>query len=308
MKFLLNFGKSLRVRGPYESIHLQDERRLVIRSPNDESLKLLLKIGDLAKSMAPLTSRMRIKSLTKDTSANLAHTCYGLADMSKFLLNQNHEYVALGCFTTDPLEKEFSILRQGCGGSYFITVQQALNKNEIRKTKLCLQQNPSICFAPERASCGGHQCSKCLFTPNESLCSLIENLPQLEYNLPVDIKLVLVYIAGYVMRHTECEDDTFCIYSKYGSYLKSLNRSGLKIPGDCACLWSFFCYIVFHDLADLTCRTSLCRVFLLISEFYEFNISQSQSRILCNIFFNNYSSLYSPRSARESRQKILKLS
>ena len=67
------------------------------------------------------------------------------------------------------------------------------------------------------------------------------------------MKLVLVFVVGYVMRYNECDDDIFCIYFKYGSYLKSFNRSSLKIPGDCACLWLFFCYIVFHDLVELTC-------------------------------------------------------
>ena len=42
----------------------------------------------------------------------------------------------LGNFSTDPLEKEFSKLRQGSGGTYFITVQQILEKVNISEAKL----------------------------------------------------------------------------------------------------------------------------------------------------------------------------
>ena len=34
----------------------------------------------------------------------------------------------LELFTSNPLEKQFGKLRQGCGGTYFITVQEILEK------------------------------------------------------------------------------------------------------------------------------------------------------------------------------------
>ena len=41
-------------------------------------------------------------------------------------------------FTSDPLEKQFGKLQRGCGHTYFITVQQILEKVRIAKTKLLL--------------------------------------------------------------------------------------------------------------------------------------------------------------------------
>ena len=43
-----------------------------------------------------------------------------------------------------PLEKQFGKLRQGCGGTYFITVQQMLEKVGIAKTKLLLNLDLNI--------------------------------------------------------------------------------------------------------------------------------------------------------------------
>lgn len=50
----------------------------------------------------------------------------------------------LGIFTSDPLGKQFDKLRQGCGGTYFITVQQILEKVEIAKKKLLLNLDMNI--------------------------------------------------------------------------------------------------------------------------------------------------------------------
>ena len=55
------------------------------------------------KPMAHQTGK-RVKSSTRDTSYNLAQTYYGLVELSLYLL-RSHEYVMLGSFTTDPLEK-----------------------------------------------------------------------------------------------------------------------------------------------------------------------------------------------------------
>lgn len=45
---------------------------------------------------------------------------------------------------------------------------------------------------------------------------------------------------------------TGCIY---GSFLKTTDR-GLKIPGDKVCQWTFYSYIIIHEVVNDTCRTS----------------------------------------------------
>ena len=46
----------------------------------------------------------------------------GLVDLTRHLLDTTHDYVFLGEYSTDPLEKEFGKLRQGAGYSYILTV------------------------------------------------------------------------------------------------------------------------------------------------------------------------------------------
>ena len=90
-------------------------------------------------------------------------------------------------------------------------MQQALSKVEIHKTKLCLVQNVDIFHAENVVS--GHSCSMCTFKPDERLCDIIDNLPRLESEIAVDVKMALVYVAGYVHRNEGCLDETHNIYS-----------------------------------------------------------------------------------------------
>ena len=106
----------------------------------------------------------RIKSLTRDTSLALEHTCNGLIELSEILLLSGQQYVLLGEFTTDYLEATIGELRQGSGGTYFITVQNALEKLRIRKTQLLMQINPEGVIDETT----GHECEKCHYDLEQS--------------------------------------------------------------------------------------------------------------------------------------------
>ena len=48
----------------------------------------------------------------------------GLVALTKYLIDvEGYQYVCLGEFSTDPLQKLFGKLRQGSGGTYFINAQ-----------------------------------------------------------------------------------------------------------------------------------------------------------------------------------------
>ena len=89
-----------------------DPSQAVINNPNDNRLNLILQFGDMALKMAGPKGK-RIKQLSKDIATCIHQTCYGLVDLCRYLLNTMQNYVLLGQFTSDHLEKEYSILRQG---------------------------------------------------------------------------------------------------------------------------------------------------------------------------------------------------
>ena len=103
----------------------------------------------------------------------------------------DHEYVLLGDFTTDDLGNKFGSLRQGSGGTYFITVQNVLEKLHIEKTRL-LHLTVDI----SELNVDG-------YLLDEEACNVFDTLPHIETNISTDVKMSLVYIAGYVTRNDD---------------------------------------------------------------------------------------------------------
>ena len=102
-----------------------------------------MKLGEMAVGMKK-RGKHRIRSLTAETATSMWHVCNGFVDLARYLLNAGNEYVILGWFTTDPLERCFGKLRQGSGGTYFITVESAIEKIRIQREKYAKKTNARL--------------------------------------------------------------------------------------------------------------------------------------------------------------------
>ena len=132
--------------------------------------------------------------------------------------------------------------------------------------------------------------------------------------IPLEVKMSLFHIAGYVTRKDpplEEEDllENTNFYSvKYGQYTSNLDRGLLKIPHDRACQWVFFSYVMFSVVKEKVCRSSLCSIFMEISDHFQFNMKKSHGTALANIFLKQLCKSVTPRDGKESKQKVIKLS
>lgn len=307
IELVLTWWKIVNVRATSMDIRLRDPLRASISDPGDDRLQTLLNFGEMALEMAGPQGK-RQKQLTRDTAKALHHTSNGLVSLCRHLLSTSHTYVLLGQFSTDPLEKEFSKLRQGSGGTYFINVQQIVEKTNINRSKLLLSLKADIDSEEP-----GHSCSDCAFElqNHEQACEAVDNIQQLEGSLPEETKATLLYIAGYVtFKHPESEDigQTTFYFQKFGGYLESLDRGGLTVSSDRACQWTIFSYIVFNLVKNSVCRSSFMKVALTLSDMFEFMMDERHARILANIFLKNFVRAATPRSTKEPSLKRLKLS
>ena len=270
----------------------------------------MLEHGNFFKDISKKPGGKRIKTLTKDTATALHHTLNGLSDLAKHLLSTTHKYVMLGQQTTDPLEKEFGKLRQGSGGTYFITVQQILEKLDIKKARLLLKLNVNP--ADFRVD-PGHSCDRCLYQMDDKTIDTLDSLADLEKSVHSSIKTSLVHIAGYLSRKDEMSEQslmecTTFYYEKYGSFTKDIDRGGLNVPSDKCVQWAIFSYIIFNLVRDHVCRKSLSNILYQVSYLYSFSMSRKNCDTLSNIFLNNHCKSSTPRSSKEPAQKVLKLS
>ena len=117
------------------------------------------------------------KQLSQNTATVIDRACNGIVSLRRHFLATSKKYVLLGQFSTDPLEKEFGKLRQGSGGTYFINVQQCIEKLHIKQTSLLLNQNVNI---DEFSVNLGHQCTSCDYKLCGESLEIFDNLENLE--------------------------------------------------------------------------------------------------------------------------------
>ena len=311
LSLVIKFWTIMNVKSEGADIRHNNPLEEVIRNVEDERLDFLQKFGIMAKSMAGKQGQ-RYKQFTRDTGNALHHTCFGIVDLVHHLLTiKKFRYVPLGKFTTDILEKFFGKLRQGSGGSYFITVQQIIEKVNIKRASLLLSHED----ISDLKGTEGHQCDSCDFILDEEGVEIFDNLAELESSINLDTKMSLVYISGYVSRHDdslsekELLEETMFYVEKYGEVVKELDRGGLKYPTDTVCQWSFFCYSMFMSVRNKVCKKSLSDIFMLIADHHNMKlIQQHHAVILSNIFLNNFCKDENPKSTKEGSLKVLKLS
>ena len=225
-------------------------------------------------------------------------------------MDSSHQYFILSEFSTDPLEKEFSKLRQGSEGTYFITVQQVIEKLNISRAKLLISlDNLAVDFSVDTAHC----CLNCGFLMDESSAEIFDKLLDLESFISPDTSMALIYISGYTTRN-------IMSYQKMSFWKRPLfttknmdntdliDRGGLNIFSDNTCQWVIHSFLIFNTIKGLVCRTSLSNILIMVSEFYNFEMQRHHRNILSNIFLNNLCQLQTPRSNKKPAQKILKLS
>ena len=138
-----------------------------------------------------------IKQLSKHTATTIHDTCNRIVSLCWHLLATRHKYVLLGQFTTDIIEKEFSIFLEGSGGIYFINIQQCIEKLHFKQISLLLNQNVNIDTFDIKPA---HQCTFCDYKLWKEGSEIFDNLENLKPSLSDGIKMTLVYIAGYFTR------------------------------------------------------------------------------------------------------------
>ena len=106
------------MKNPRKNQAHNDGTRVIIKMPDDPRIKFLLDVAAKADGMRP-TTNPKVCSLTSDTAKFLAHICRGAVDLTRYLLASGNEYVMLGWFFTDPLERAFGKLRQDSGERAF---------------------------------------------------------------------------------------------------------------------------------------------------------------------------------------------
>ena len=120
----------------------------------------------------------RVRQLSKDTATAIYNTNMGIAELARFFLDKRkYDYVCLGEFSTDPLEKEFSKFRQVPRGTYFLNAQQVTEQLRISNAKFQMKLNDERESGLDQSD---HQCNDCEYSLDEESSETFANLSDFE--------------------------------------------------------------------------------------------------------------------------------
>ena len=194
---------------------------------------------------------------------------YFFANLLSYLLPNTLELA----FERSWILKEFTKLRQGSGGTCFITVQQ--NFKKVWKTKLLLQ----IYIKIDGLSC--HSSSKCGFLSNECICEVTYNLQEMQKRLTKSDLMSSIQIAGCVERIDD-NCDSYLYTKGHGSSLLEIYRRGLEVPGDT--ISQFFIYVTFYQASEIICCIYFTNILMIASDIYRLDINRNRGLILNNYY------------------------
>lgn len=307
---VLKLWKVFNTKTLSQSVRLRDPERAPITLTEKRQVEILRRWAFQAMAMKPSTGP-RCHCLTKDTASALSWTCQCLIDISEFLLlaesSIRHEFVTLGFFQQDDIEKHFAHFRKAAGCNFYITAQDVAHTDAIDRTKLMLQNEPEIDYAKSY-----HNCELCQKPLTDSEISVIDDISLKEESLSADEKMALLYIGGYVAsRDITLQGHPSYLPDGLRLFTDNLDRGGLKYPSD-----NFFnllvnIFVFFKSSKEASCRKRLINVFKDFPSLLHIDVQVSTislSRVV-NILMKRFCIDHQQKSSSEQqRRKIAKLS
>ena len=240
--------------------------------------------------------------LSRQTFDALIRTLRAQSQLVRDLLSDGYEYVIMGKFQSDPLERRFSQYRQMSGGRFLVALREVLCTENILKCTSLLKAG--IQFWDERAlrntiedSAYKVFCDEVDAVVNE-LC---------EVCLSPDTFEVSYVVAGYIVRkilkRLQCPECASCLVAQkpsHSSYFNELSRGGLTIPSDNFAQFVSTSFAVLDASSEIILRhaipTKCAAVYVLKTVLLGYAVgchghseqcSQLAFSVVVNIFFNN---------------------
>ena len=233
---VLKLWKLLNCKSPVASKRLNDVDRQVIRDTEEgrRPINTLYNWIYVARMMYP-HERARNMTLTRETSSALEWTCSCLIDLALYLLRTEekwkHDWVALGFFQQDDIERHFGHFRMSAGCNYYLTVKDIINTHSLDRAKIFLKVQ-SEDLDDLHATKDAHHCPSCDLPLTGTERLLLNEIADKNMLLQSDIdhRMAMVYIAGYIaFKHKQLEgiipqEDPMM------AYFNDRNRGKLKCP------------------------------------------------------------------------------
>ena len=290
-----------------------DKDRLLINSLDCDGLQLLSQWAN--NEILPPGTTNRMKTLAKDTSVALVWTCNALAALCKHLLLTDapyrHQYVLLGFYQQDDLERHFGHFRMSAGGNYYITTKDIFMTHNLDRARTILNSCEDIDLTLSNNS---HLCELCKQGLSDVETLIIDDLLEsknLIEEIDNDTKLSLFYIGGYIAyKHEELRGEARQFDENITSYLETLNRGSLHYPTPGLFDILLITYLFITRSNTPMCRNRLLEILEVVPDFFglDLHFDVIPMRRVANIFLKRFClQSNSGPSDNELERKLYKL-
>ena len=313
---IIKFWKVVNCKTPVEFLRFKDPDRIPIdlSENGDRGLQTLSDMSNIAKLMAT-TCHQRVKCFTADTANAIQWTCQSLIEMCEFLLYSPspfcHQFVLLGVFQQDDIEKHFGHWRMSAGCNFFLTVKEVYCTHALDRAKFIVQNK--LVFTDESSA---HQCIYCEKTLTTEEVNLLDSMAETNIikEITSDEVQALCYVAGYVSKKyakhlsSPPASSPFAI-THFLSYFEELNRGGLVCPSEELLMFVLLarCFFVNSPEKERSCRN---RWGFILSDFpglFHLNVDIPNKAVKCivNIFCKRYVENNWPSGGSQKLQRTL---
>ena len=230
--------------------------------------------------------------------------------MCQFLLTATtaiqHQYVTIGFFQQDDLEKHFGHFRMSAGCNYYITAQDVAHTHAMDRGRLMLEDKAEIDYSNSH-----HACDLCEMGLTDAEIIILDNIPSAASSLSVDERMALFYIGGYIAsKHKELQGDPTSVPQEIRNFINELDRGGLSYP--CYALFQFilYSYVFFTSTKVSCCRKRLVSIFSDFPALFHLDIDLCNVSIIrtVNILMKRFCCQVQNDTMERQRRKVAKLS
>ena len=303
VKLVTRMWNILNIRSCDTARRLNDPDREKFTDPNDPRLNFLLKMATMFKKMDCSLRGQRSRGLTSETADALHRTLHGIVEIIRTLLRNGQAYVLPGKFTSDRIEGEFGICRQGSGGNYLIGAAQVINSIKLQRLKLYAKLDIQNNEDDVKDDC-------CLYELHDSEgdLELIESCFAESSSLSVTEKSTLYYICGYVTfkQNIVCLDENDTVpLPEASEFTTKVSRGKLKLPPLDLYDLSQYYYSFFKARTAKCCTKIYLQAFREIYKYtgYSFENIEQINRRMCNCFFKAFVKDATDTLKRETKDK-----
>ena len=318
ISLVVRLWKVFNTKSSFSSRRFRDPDRAVIDScdPMSRGVLVLQMWIDLAESMAPSNRLHRVRALTLETSAALAWTCKCLISITRYLLTTaapwQHNYVPIGFFQQDDIERHFGHFRMSAGCNFFITVKDVINVHNLDRAKNLLKLSPDLSKTNDR-----HSCPECVRPLSDSERLILDDIIDSRAIdvMSSDDKMAMVYIGGYVAhKHPDVSGRLEDLPQDTIAYLSDRDRGGLHCPSEPFLNFMFLAFLFFNKVNTPMCRNRLAAVLERFPAIFHLELCLPRKAAVCvsNILLKKYATqqtaIVEESKAKARKRKEHKLS